>query len=154
MLGVAPLVSAVRALLALIGADEPSWYWILFAVGGSLSGIGMVLAAVATWRSGASPFVVTGAAVALVGHNVVSRIGAIAVFGASLVHLGASVVLYPWVRWAPVAGAVAALGAWLRHHHAAGDLLLLAGSLGLLAAVVAATRAAGPAAPDRRAQPA
>ncbi len=144
----APLVVAVRATLALTDTAEPGFYWIFFALGGTLSGLGMILAATSRYGYLAFPFVVAGAATALIGHNVVPRLplDAIALTGPSLVHLGTALVLWPWARPALAAGILAALGAYLRWDHpATGNVLLLLGALGLFAALLCTAYRSPPA---------
>ncbi len=141
MLTVAPVVTIVRAVLALTGVTEPSWYWVGFAVGGTLSGLGMVLMGIALWRGQKFWWLLGGAAVAVIGHYVLPAT-TIAIHGPALVQAGTGIVLAPWRRWALIAGGVAAIGAVLRHDAGIGQLLLAAGAAGLLAAIVLAARRA------------
>lgn len=136
----APVVIMVRALLVLAGITEPSWYWVLFAIGGSLSGIGIILVAISTYGGPRFRWVIAGAVVAIVGHYVLPRTPA-GLTGPSLVQLGTGMIVWPWRRYGVAAGAVAGAGAYLRHWMPTwGNVLLLLGAGGLLAALVAATR--------------
>ncbi len=147
MMTLAPLVVSIRALLALLGAQEPSFYWTFFALGGTLSGLGMILIATSSWQSPRFWIVVVGAAVALLGHNVVSRlpIEAIANAGPSLVHFGTAIIMWPFCRPAVASAIVAGVGAYLRWHYPiAGNSVLLLGALGLFVTLILTARAFSP----------
>lgn len=136
----APVVTMVRALLVLAGITEPSWYWLLFAVGGSLSGIGIILVAISTYGGPRFRWVIAGAIIAIVGHYILPRTPA-GLTGPSLVQLGTGIILWPWQRYAVAAGVVAGAGAYLRHWMPTwGNVLLLLGAGGLLTALLAAAR--------------
>lgn len=139
MLVVAPIVTAIRGSLAVLQMEEPSWYWVGFALGGSLSGLGMILIGIATWSTPWFRWLLSGAALAGIGHYVLPATP-LHIIGPSLVHLGTGLVLTPRIRWALAPAAVAALGAVLRHQHVLGQALLAVGAIGLLAAVVQAAR--------------
>lgn len=140
MLIVAPIVTLVRALLQVLHIPEPDLYWIGFALGGSLSGLGMLLTGIAVWRAPAFRFLLAGAIIAFTGHYVLQG-GIQELYGPSLVQLGTGIVLLPWKKKAVVMGAIAALGAYLRHPlPLMGNLLLAAGAVGLVAAVMDSAR--------------
>ena len=136
MLIVAPIVSAVRA-----GVEEPSWYWVGFALGGSLSGLGMLLMGVALWCEPRFRVLVAGALTAFVGHYILP-LTPVALVGPAFVQTGTGIVLWPWRPWALGAGFVAGIGSVLRHWLPVwGNLLLLVGTAALFCAILGSARA-------------
>lgn len=141
MLIVAPVVSAVRALLVVTGIEEPSWYWVGFALGGSLSGLGMLLMGISLFGEPRFRVLVAGAATAFIGHYVLP-LTPLELVGPAFVQIGTGIVLWPWRSWALGAGFVAGIGSVVRHSLPFwGNLLLLAGTAALFWAIFGAARA-------------
>lgn len=144
MLVVAPVVTAMRALLVITGIAEPGWYWIGFALGGSLSALGLALVLTASWGGTVFRIVLAGAALAFVGHYVLPITPA-AMLGPAMVQLGTGVSLAPWARWSIGAGVVAGIGSVMRHAlPVLGNAVLLLGAIALLWAVIQAARHPAP----------
>ncbi len=142
MLAVAPVVTMGRAAMVVAQVNEPDLYWIGFALGGTLSGLGLLLLTFAVWGQAAARFVVAGAVTALIGHNLLPATP-LALAGPSLVFIGTGIALAPWRPWAIGTGVVAGLAALLRHSTPAlGNVVLALAALGLLVAVVASARSA------------
>ncbi len=142
MLSIAPVVTLLRAAMVVAGITEPEWYWIGFAIGGSLSGLGTLFIGIALWGQLSFYFVLAGGIVAFIGHNVLPNTP-LAGAGPSLVLLGSGVALAWWRPWVFGTGIFAGIASGLRAAAPIfANLLLVFGALGLLIAVVGAARAA------------
>ncbi len=142
MLSVAPVVTMVRAILVVAGVAEPAFYWIGFAVGGTLSGVGMLLLCFGVWGTPAFGFVVAGATTALLGHNVLP-VTPVAILGPALVTVGTGLALGPWRPWIVGTGLAGGLAMVLRHGAPVfGNVVVALAAIGFLIAIVGAARQA------------
>ncbi len=142
MLSVAPAVTLVRAVLVIAGVAEPGFYWIGFAVGGTLSGVGMMLLAAGVWATPAFWFVLAGALTAFLGHNVLP-LTPVEILGPALVTAGTGVALAPWRPWVVGTGLAGGLAMVLRHPAPVfGNVVVALAAIGFLVAIIGAARSA------------
>lgn len=139
----APLLFSARAALAVADREPGAYLGPTLAVGGTLSLAGLILLIVATWRTPRRVHAVAAAAVALLGHYLLSLLHDN--LGAAATYVGtgmAGTLAAPRPLWA---GITTGAGAVLRAAGTAGDALVAVGAAWLAVELALSARVASTA---------